>query len=114
MKHEDVIFCSENAFLRIYCSRNDVHIFTKRTNREHHTCRQEQIYSCLLKLAAPRPHSRFQDEEGLIGRLTNRTPCTGPPRHPYDLDCLCLFSTGVCWGEPCTHTHIHWEAKKGL
>lgn len=100
--------CSENAFLRIYSSRKD--IFTKRTNREHHTCRQEQIYSCLLKLAVPRPHSRFQDEEGLIGRLTNCTPCTRPPRHPYDLHCLCLFSTGEAGsvlgrGVLCTHTH---------
>lgn len=85
---------SKNAFPRIYSSRKDVHIFTKRTNREHRTCRHEQIYSCLLKLAALRPHSRFQDEEGLIGRLTNCTPCTRPPRHPYDLHCLCLFSAG--------------------
>lgn len=125
MKHEDVIFLgshaaelSENAFPRIYGSRKDVHIFMQCANREHHTCRQAWIYSCLLKLAVSRPHSRFQDEEGLIGRLTNCTLCTRPPRHPYDLHCLCLFSTGEAGsvlgrGVLCTHTLTHVGGRKG-
>lgn len=108
---------SENAFPRIYSSRKDVHIFMKCTNRNHHTCRQEWIYSCLLKLAVSRPHSQFQDEEGLIGRLTNCTLCTRPPRHPYDLHCLCLFSTGEAGsvlgrGVLCTHTLTHCGRQK--
>lgn len=124
MKHENVIFLgshaaelSENAFPRIYSSRKDVHIFMKCTNREHHTCRQEWIYSCLLKLAVSRPHSQFLDEKGLIGRLTNCTLCTRPPRHPYDLHCLCLFSTGEAGsvlgrGVLCTHTLTHCGRQK--
>lgn len=48
------------------------------------------------------------DEEVLIRRLTNCTPCTGPPSRPYDLHRLSLSKMKLeCVGSRSMHTHTH-------
>lgn len=99
----------KHAFPRIYCSRKDVHIFMKCTNREYHTCRQGWIYSCLLKLAASRPHSRVSGLGRVDWTFDKLYPVHQAPQTPIWLTLSVSFQhwrgrSVLGRGVLCTHT----------